>query len=177
MLAVSLLYYYFILSQLRLLLFRSLRESPVATVRLLDVLQLKYVCCGIDGKNDYKSLPLDSFPASCCREPNCWNDVDWNNTTRSNNTMSTMHTNGCYTMIKEHLTIELWVLIGVTGVCSLLQVFAVLSLCVLNERYRKSDDVPKLTINQLTAGVPINSDSHVPSAPRMMQEPLEITQI
>ncbi|CAF1315087.1 unnamed protein product [Adineta ricciae] len=171
MLAVSLLYYYFILSQLRPLLVLSLREAPNATIKLLDIVQLKYSCCGIDGKNDYNQIVPNSLPSSCCREPNCWEETDLKST---NSTLSSVYTSGCYLLIKQHLTIELWILIGVTGICSLLQIFAVLFLCVLNERYRKFDELPRLAINQLAPGVPM---SNIQNVPKVVSEPMEITQI
>ncbi|UJR38357.1 hypothetical protein I4U23_031027 [Adineta vaga] len=174
MLGVSFLYYYFILSQLRPLLILSLREAPVRTANLLDILQLKYSCCGIDSKNDYNNLPLNSLPSSCCREPNCWRETELKST---NGTISSIHSNGCYSLIKEHLTIELWVLIVVTGLCSLLQIIAILLLCVINERYRKFDEIPKLVINHLTPAIPTVINSNVQGTPKIIQEPIEITQI
>jgi len=137
MFIVSVLYYFVILPQLRALLIQTLQQTPLSTSNLLDNLQLKYTCCGINGKDDYNNLPLDPFPSSCCRVPNCWRDTDINNHIGSNNTISLMHTNGCYSIIDKYVTIELWVLVGVAGVCALLQFLAIVLMCTLYQRYKK----------------------------------------
>jgi hypothetical protein len=182
MFIISILYYYIILPQLHPLLVRTLQQSPLATSNLLDTLQTKYTCCGINGKDDYNNLTLDPFPASCCRIPNCWRDTDINNNSGAMNTTSLMHTNGCYPMVDKYVTIELWILVGVAGVCALLQIFAITLMCTLHQRYKKLDDDPKFVINQLSAGIPINADMHhsnnnMQGSSQTMEETVEITQI
>lgn len=175
MLAITLVYYYFILSQLRPSLIHSLRQSPTITTDLLSFLQLKYKCCGINDKDDYNKLPLDSFPSSCCRTQNCSHDMAVNS---SNNTITSMHTNGCYPKIEKYLTIELWVLSGIAALCAILQILGISLLCILNQRYKKFDDSPKLMINHLTAGVPINNNNNnIQGLPKNIEETIEITQI
>jgi hypothetical protein len=176
MFVVSLLYYYFILPQLRPLLIHSLLKSPLSTSNSLDNLQLKYKCCGINGKDDYMNLPLNPFPASCCEEPNCWHN------TNINNTVSSIHTDGCYSIVENYITIELWILVGVTGCCALLQILAIIFMCVLHQRYKKVDDNPDFVINHLGSGIPINgngnkSKNHIQGSSQTMEETLEITQI
>jgi len=175
MLAISLVYYYFIFSQLRPSLIRSLRQSPATTTDLLDILQLKYRCCGIDNKDDYNNISLDAFPSSCCRVPNCGHDIDINN--GSNNTISLMHTNGCYPIVEKYLTIELWILTGVAGLCALLQILAIGLLCILNQRYKKFDNNPKFVINHIAAGVPINSKNNKQGLSKTIEDTIEINQI
>ena len=182
MLAISLVYYYFILSQLRPSLIHSLRQSPAITADLLDILQLKYRCCGLNNKDDYNNLSLDPFPSSCCRVPNCWQDPDINNNNNnnnngSNNTISSIHTNGCYPMIEKYLITELWIVTGVVGLCAVLQILAIVSLCILSQRYKKFDDNPKFVINHLATGVPINSNNNIQGLSKTIEETIEITQI
>jgi len=178
MFVVSLLYYFVILPQLRPLLIRTLQQTPLSTSNLLDYLQLKYTCCGINGKDDYNDLSLDPFPLSCCRVPNCWRDTDINNHNGSNNTTSLMHINGCYPIIGKYVTIELWILVGVTGFCALLQLLAIIFMCTLYQRYKKLDDDPKFTINHLGSGIPINdSNNNIQSSSQTIEETVEITQI
>jgi len=180
MFVVSLLYYFIILPQLRPLLIRTLQQTPLSTSNLLDNLQLKYTCCGINGKNDYNNLSLDPFPLSCCRVPNCWRDTDINaHISNSNNTVSLMHKNGCYPIIKKYVTIELWVLVGVAGFCALLQILAIAFMCTLYQRYKKLDDDPKFVINHLAAGIPIsdNTNNNNQGSSQTIEETVEITQI
>ncbi|CAF1337367.1 unnamed protein product [Adineta steineri] len=178
MLAISILYYYFVFSQLRSLLVHSFQQSPAATASLLDSFQLKYKCCGIDNKDDYNSISSDSFPSSCCQEPNCLHTKDVNNNSTSlMNSKSLLHTNGCYPIVKKYLTIELLLLMGVTGLCALLHFLAIILLCILNQRYKKFDDIPKIMIHHLASGVPINSNNYVQNVSKTIHEPVEITQI
>jgi len=178
MFVVSLLYYFVILPQLRPLLIRTLQQIPLSTASLLDNLQLKYTCCGINSKDDYNNLSLDPLPSSCCRIPNCWTDTDINNHNGSNNTISLMHTNGCYSIIDRYVTIELWILVGVAGICALLQIFAITFMCTLYQRYKKFEDNPKFTINHLGVGIPITaSNNNIQSSSQTIEETVEITQI
>ncbi|UJR07783.1 hypothetical protein I4U23_012065 [Adineta vaga] len=180
MFVVSLLYYFVILPQLPLLLKRTLEQSPLSTTTLLDTLQSKYTCCGINNKDDYNTLSLDPFPASCCRVPNCWRDTDINNhISIANQTESLMYKNGCYSVIDRYVTIELWILVGISGLCALLQILALMFMCTLYQRYKKLDDDPKFVINHLTAGIPINSDidKNVQGSSQTIEETVEITQI
>jgi len=178
MFIVSLLYYFIILPQLRSLLTHTLQQSPLSTSNLLDILQLKYTCCGINGKDDYNNLSLDPFPSSCCRVPNCWRDTDINNHSGSNNTISLMHMNSCYPIIDKYVTIELWILVGVSGFCALLQMLTMILMCTLYKRYKKLDDDPKFTINQLSTGMPINDpNNNIQGSSQTMEETVEITQI
>jgi hypothetical protein len=182
MFIVLFLYYYLIFPQLRTLLIRSLQQSPSATSNSLDNLQLKYTCCGINGKNDYNNLSLDHFPSSCCRVPNCWHDTDINNHNGLNNTASLTHTNGCYPVIEKIVIVELWILVGIVAICALLQILAITLMCILNQRYKKLDDNPKFTISHLTAGVPINgsvnnSNNNIQGSSKTIEETVEITQI
>jgi len=78
MFTILFLYYYLILPQLHPLLIHTLQQSPSTTSNLLDIIQLRYTCCGINNKNDYNNLSLDPLPSSCCHVPNCWNDIDIN---------------------------------------------------------------------------------------------------
>jgi hypothetical protein len=178
MFIVSLLYYFVILPQLRPLLLRTLQQSPLSTVNLLDNLQLKYTCCGINGKDDYNNLPLDPFPFSCCRVPNCWSDTDINNHDGSNSTISLMHTTSCYSIIEKHVTIELWILVGVAGVCAFLQLLAMILMCTLYQRFKKLDNDPKFVINHLPGGIPINdNNNNIQNSSQTIEETVEITQI
>lgn len=179
MLVVSLLYYFIILPQLRPLLIRTLQQKPGPTSGLLDNIQLKHTCCGINGKDDYNNLVLEPFPASCCRVPNCWRDTDISNhISGSSNTTLLMHKDGCYQFIEKYVTIELWVLVGVAGICTLLQLLAITFMCTLYQRYKKLDDDPKFVINHLTAGIPINdSDNTIQGSSQTIEETVEITQI
>lgn len=171
MFTVLFLYYYLIFPQLHSLLLNSLEKSPVTTSNLLDSIQLRYTCCGIDSKDDYKNLSLDSYPSSCCRIPNCWKDTNLNK--NSNDTISSIHPYGCYSVIDKYISIELWTLVSITGICALLQILAITLMCILTQRYKKFDDHPKLTINQLVTGVPLNTNT----IHNHNEEPVEITQI
>ena len=136
--------------------------------------QLKYNCCGINGKNDYDNLSIDHpFPSSCCRVGNCWND------TNTNHTIPLIHKNGCYPFIEKYVIIELWILVGIVSICALLQIFAITLMCILNQRYKKLDDDPKFTVSQLTGGVPINAiiNNNIEPLTKNPPESLEITQI
>jgi hypothetical protein len=178
MFIVSLLYYFIILPQLRSLLIRTLQQTPLPTSNLLDNLQSKYTCCGISGKDDYNNLRLDPFPVSCCRVPYCWRDTDINNNNGLNNTISLMHIDGCYSIIEKYSTIELWILVGVTGFCGLLQFLAIIFMCTLYQRYKKLDDDPKFIINHLGSGIPINdNNNNIQSSSQTIEETVEITQI
>jgi hypothetical protein len=179
MFTILFLYYYLILPQLRPLLIHSLQKSPSTTSNLLNIIQLRYTCCGINNKDDYNNISLDPFPSSCCRVPNCWHDTHINNNNGSNNTLSLMHTNGCYPIIDKYVTIELWTLVGIAGLCIPLQILAVTLMCILNQRYKKLDDNPKFTINQLASGVPINGhgNDNIQGSSKTIEETVEITQI
>jgi hypothetical protein len=181
---IALLYYFSILPQLRSLLVRSLHQAPLSTSTVLDTIQSRYACCGIESKDDYRNLALDPLPSSCCRAgEKCWEDV------QSNKTSSAIHTDGCYSIVEQYVVLEIWVLIGVAGLCALLQALAIGLLCVLSQRYRKLDDDPKFAISQLAAGLPINeninnnnNNSSSSSAPfegssQTIEETVEITQI
>ena len=178
---VALLYYFIVLPQLRSLLLRSLQQSPWVTSLLLDRLQSKYACCGILSQDDFTNLPLDPKPSSCCRVPNCWRDTDINDHNGSNNTMSLMHSTGCYPIVERYITIELWILLGIAGLCALLQLFAILFMCTLYQRYKEFDDNPKFVINHLASGVPIdpnhNKNNPFQSSTQTIEETVEITQI
>jgi len=97
----------------------------------------------------------------------------------SNNTVSLIHTNGCYSVIEKFITIELWTLIGITGLCALLQILAIRLMCILNQRYKKLDDNPKFAIDQLASGVPINGNgnNNMQGSSKTIEETVEITQI
>jgi len=97
----------------------------------------------------------------------------------SNNTVSLIHTNGCYSVIEKFITIELWTLIGITGLCALLQILAITLMCILNQRYKKLDDNPKFAIDQLASGVPINGNgnNNMQGSSKTIEETVEITQI
>lgn len=180
MFIVLFLYYYLILPQLRPLLVHTLQRSPSTTSNLLDIIQFRYFCCGINSKNDYKNLSLDPLPSSCCRVPNCWHEADMNRNNSSNTTMPLMYSSGCYPIIHQYVTIEVWTLVGITGLCALLQLLAVMLMCIFNQRYKKLDDNnPKFAINQLTSGVPINSgvDTNIQGSSKTIEETVEITQI
>jgi hypothetical protein len=178
MFIVSILYYFIILPQLRPLLIRTLQQTPLSTSNLLDTLQLKYACCGINNKDDYNNLSLDPFPASCCRVPNCWVDTDINSHSGSNNTISLMHANGCYSIIEKYVTIELWILTGITAFCAFVQLLAIMLMCTLYQRYKKLDDDPKFVINQFAGGIPINaSNNNIQNSSHTIEETVEITQI
>ncbi|CAF2954030.1 unnamed protein product [Rotaria sp. Silwood2] len=178
MLIVSFLYYFAILPQLRLLLIRTLQQTPLSTSYLIDPLQLKYNCCGISSKNDYNNLPLDPFPSSCCRVPNCWRDTDINNHNGSNSTISLMHVKGCYPIINKYVTLELFVLIGIASFCALLQAFAIILMCTLYQRYKNFDDDPKFVINHVASGKSMNSSNdNMQGSSKTIEETVEITQI
>ena len=173
---IALLYYFFVLPQLRSLLVRSLHQAPLPASKALDTLQSLHTCCGIDGKDDYRNLSAELLPPSCCRAgEKCWEDVKFN---QSN---STAHANGCYPIVEEYVLLEVWVLLGVAGLCALLQALAIGSLCVLSQRYRKLDEDPKFAVGQLAAGVPLNekTDGSPPfeGSSQTLEETVEITQI
>lgn len=171
---VLFLYYFVILPQLRPLLTHTFQRSPTLTGNLLDSIQSRYSCCGINNINDYTKLTIPKFPNSCCRMPNCSNE---NQTIDSND--ETMFTRGCYPIIERYVQIELWTLVVITGVCALLQIFAIILMCILNERYKKMDENPNFTINQMITGTPINanSENNFQSSTKTLEEPVEITQI
>ena len=178
MFVVSLLYYFVILPQLRPLLVRTLQQIPLSTSNLLDELQSKYTCCGINNKGDYNNLSLDPFPSSCCRVPNCWRDTDNNYGSGLNSTISLMHPNGCYPIVEKYVTIELWILVGVGGFCALLELLAIMLMCTLYQRYKKSEDDPRFTIDHLDAGISSNaSNNNIQSSSQAIEETVEITQI
>ncbi|CAF1154390.1 unnamed protein product [Rotaria sordida] len=180
MLIVLFLYYFAILPQLRLLLLRTLQQTPLSTSYLIDPLQSKYHCCGINDKDDYKNLSLDPFPSSCCRVPNCWRDTDINNNNGSNSTISLMHTKGCYPVIDKYVTIELLILMGTASFCALLQALAIILMCTLYQRYKKlNDDDPKFIINHLTTNGKSmnNSNDNIQGSSKTIEETVEITQI
>ncbi len=179
-LTILFLYYYFILPQLSSLLIHSLQRSPTITSNLLDSIQLRYTCCGINNKDDYHNLSLDPFPSSCCRISDCWHDTDVNKNNSSNKTMPSIHPNGCYPIIDQYVTIELWTFVGITGLCAFLQLLAITLMCILNQRYKKLDENnPKFTINQFAASVPINGsiDNNIQGSSKTIEETVEITQI
>ncbi len=173
MFTVLFLYYYLILPQLHPLLVHTLQKSPSTTSDLLDIIQLRYKCCGINNKDDYNNFSFDSFPSSCCRLPNCGHE---NNNNSSNNTIPLMHSKGCYPIIDKYVILELWTLAGITGVCAFLQFLTITLMCILNQRYKKLDDNnnPKLA-----AGAPINAniDTSIQGSSKTIEETVEITQI
>ncbi len=174
MFTILFLYYYLILPQLRPLLTHSLQKFPSITSNLLDIVQFRYTCCGINNKDDYNNLSLDPFPSSCCRVPNCWHD-----TTNSNDTISLMHINGCYSIIDKYVTIELWTYVGITGLCAFFQILAITLMCILTQRYKRVDDNPNFAIDSLAAGVPINgnANNNIQGSTKTIEETVEITQI
>ncbi|CAF1171320.1 unnamed protein product [Adineta steineri] len=179
MFVVSLLYYFVILPQLRLLLIRTLQQTSLLTAQLLEPFQSKNICCGINGRDDYYKTSLDEKPPSCCRVPNCWTDTDINNHIDGlNSTVSLMHTQGCYSMINKYVTFELWTLVGISGICALLQLLAIMFMCTLYQRYKKLDDDPKFVIDHLANEIPINNNNKtVQGSSQTIEETVEITQI
>jgi hypothetical protein len=94
--------------------------------------------------------------------------------------MPLIHPNGCYSIIEQYVTIELWTFIGITGACALFQFIAVTLMCVLNQRYKNLDENnSKFAINQLATGVPINgnADNNLQGSSKTIEEAVEITQI
>jgi len=179
MFTILFLYYYLILPQLRPLLIHSLQKSPSTTSNLLDSIQLRYTCCGINNKDDYNNLSPNPFPSSCCRVSNCWHDTNNNS---SNNTSSLMHPHGCYPIIDKCITIELWTFVTITGLCAFLQILAIMLMCILNQSYKKLDDNSKFAINQLASGVPLNgnlnnNNNNAQCSSKTIEETVEITQI
>jgi hypothetical protein len=89
-----------------------------------------------------------------------------------------MHTTNCYSIIEKHVTIELWVLVGVAGVCAFLQFFAMILMCTLYQRFKKLDNDPKFVINHLPGGIPINdNNNNIQNSSQTIEETVEITQI
>jgi len=177
MFTILFLYYYLILPELRPLLIHSLQKSPSTTSNLLDIIQLKYTCCGINNKDDYNNLSPNPFPSSCCRVSNCWHDTNNNS---SNTNTSLMYPRGCYSIIDKYITIELWTYIGITGLCAFLQILAIMLMCILNQHYKKLNDNPKSVTNQLVAGVPLNeniNNNNNQCSSKIIEETVEITQI
>ena len=156
---ISLLYYFLILPKLRFLLVRTLHQTPLSTSNLLDNLQMKYTCCGINSKDDYKDLSLDPLPGSCCRVPYCWRDTDINFHSGLNTTISLIHSNGCYSIIDRYVTIELWILIVVSGCCTLIQFFLMIVLCKLYRRFKNIDDDNDIQPKFVSHGVSIDNSS------------------
>ena len=54
----------------------------------------------------------------------CWEDV------QSNKSSSAIHTDGCYSIVEQYVVMEIWVLLGVAGLCALLQALAIGLLCL-----------------------------------------------
>ena len=182
MLTILLLYYFMVLPQLSSLLARNLQKSPAMTSTLLEPIQSRYRCCGITSKDDYNHFSFASLPPSCCRTGNCWQDTDMNNSSTTTTTTSTssMYWKGCYPIIEKYVTLQLWTLLAITGLCALFQFLAIILMCILNQRYRKFDDNdPKLAVAQLTSGVPINSnaENNIQGSSTTIEETVEITQI
>lgn len=163
--------------QLQPLLVRNMQKSPLMTSNLLDSIQSRYNCCGIGSKDDYNHLSLTPLPSSCCRVDNCWSDTDTN---KNNSSIPSMHEKGCYPIIDQYVTLQLWTFIGITALCALLQFLAITLMCVLNQRYKKfNENDPKFTVTQLASGVPINSkmENEIPGSTTTIEETVEITQI
>ena len=57
-----------------------------------------------------------------------------------------MHNTGCYSSVEKYLQLEVWMLVGVAGVASLLQLLASLLICSLHRRYKQCDDHPKFVV-------------------------------
>jgi len=183
---ICVLYYFQILPQLSSLLFRSLRQHPLSTSNALHHIQSKYSCCGIVSKDDYHNLALDPLPSSCCRLPNCWNEKDLNTNGTNNNTMASIHPNGCYPIVQRFVLIELWILFGIAALSVVLQFLIVVFMCVLSHRYRKhDDDEPKFAISHLVPTTPINenvnnnnnNNENFDGSQQTIVETVEVTQI
>ncbi|CAF3089025.1 unnamed protein product [Rotaria sp. Silwood2] len=182
MFAILLLYYYVIFPQLHIFLTGSLHQSRSITINFLDYLQSKYACCGINNKDDYKNFSLDSLPLSCCRVSNCWRDIGINNNNGSNNTMSLIHTDGCYSIVNQYVTFEFLIIGGVTGLCALLQILAITFMCILNQRHQKSDDNQKFVISHLGTDSSFNeninnNNNNIQDSSSTIEEIVEVTQI
>jgi len=172
MFVVLFLYYFVILPQLRPLLTHTFQRSPSTTGNLLDSIQSRYSCCGINHIDDYTNLSIPKYPSSCCRIPNCWDNSN-------NETMPLVYTKGCYSIIEKYVQIEIWTFVVLTGVCAFLQIFAIIFMCILNERYKKRDENPNFTINQMVSGAAMNasSEDNFQNSTKTLEEPVEITQI
>ncbi|CAF1219507.1 unnamed protein product [Rotaria sp. Silwood1] len=183
MFTILILYYYVVFPQLHIFLIRSLHQSPSITRNLLDFLQTKYTCCGINNKDDYNNLLLDSLPSSCCRVSNCWRDTGINNNTGLNTTMSLMHTDGCYPIVNKYITFECLIIGGITGLCALLQILAITFMCILNQRYQKSDDNQKFVISHIgidssfNENINNNNNNNIQGSSNTIEEIVEVTQI
>lgn len=178
MLIASLLYYVEILPELRPLLKDTLSRAPSSTLHLINNFQSKYSCCGINDKDDYKLNQIDLLPKSCCRSQNCSYDTDTNDFHNSNNTISSIYTNGCYQFINRYVTLELWMCIGITGCCAFLELLAAMLVCTLYQRYEKFDDYPKFVINRIGTGKSIDeSNDNIQGSSKTIEETVEITQI
>lgn len=181
---ICVLYYFQILPQLSSLLFRSLRQHPLSTSNALHHIQSKYSCCGIVSKDDYHNLAVDPLPSSCCRLPNCWNEKDLNTNGTNNNTMASIHPNGCYPIVERFVLIELWILFGIAALSVVLQFLIVVFMCVLSHRYRKHDNEPKFAISHLAPTTPINenvnnnnNNENFDGSQQTIVETVEVTQI
>lgn len=172
MLILSILYYFILFPQLNSLLLRTLHQFPLQTSNYLDHFQTKYSCCGFWKKDEYLNLPLDPYPSSCCRIPNCWRDNDINTDTSSNISLSLMHSKGCFPLIEKFLRIELGILIGVTGLCTLIEFVIISIMLSLQRRFEESTDRPKFLVSHRGQEGSINTIDRQGS-----NETVEITQI
>ena len=91
-----------------------------------------------------------------------------------------MYWKGCYPIIDKYVTLQLWTLLAIAGLCAVFQFLAIILMCILNQRYKKLDDNdPKLAVAQLASGVPINSsvENNIQGSSTTIEETVEITQI
>lgn len=178
MLIVSLLYYFTTLPELKTLLSRTFQQQSLSTSKSFDILQLKYNCCGINGKDDYTNSSSGYIPPSCCHKSQCSFDIITNDYNSLNGTEQSIYLYGCYSIINRYVNIELLIIIGVTVFNFLLETLTITCMCSLYQRYRKFDGDPKFVINHLTHRKSMNdSDDNIKGSSKTIEETVEITQI
>ena len=150
------------------------------------MLQSRYACCGIYSKDDYNTMSANLLPSSCCRVANCWNLTESNVKIISEDATSPIHTEGCFSTIRQYIFIQIWTVFGVAAVSAFLQFIALTSMCTLCERYRKFDQGPKFTLSQLnSSGITSNenansnnnNNSDIQGSSQTIEETVEVTQI
>ncbi|CAM4764710.1 unnamed protein product [Rotaria magnacalcarata] len=182
MFAILFLYYYLNFSGLRERLVSALQQSSSKTKKLLDDIQSKHLCCGINNKDDYKNLSLALFPQSCYLQLNYLNKTDINNT-GLNNTNLLMNTGGCNSIVNDYITFQLWTAGVIICVSVFLQILAITSMCVLNQRHQKFDENKNFMISRLddetlsNENVNNNNNNNIHDSCKTIDEMIEVTQI
>jgi len=123
-----------------------------ATTKAWNILQFEMKCCGATGYEDYvdskfQNMTKDPVPDSCCVQKA---SADWDNIQPEDRdkcleeartgpaTFTFLNAEGCYTSLKEWMSANALILVGVGFGLAFVQVFGIVFACCVKKEINKS---------------------------------------